>query len=166
MRPACHAGHAAAGMYGWAPSADQRVLRRVRRSDLKRSNSGICAICIHMAWHTIQRAMRARCSGPGTIRADTRAFMHIPYFPCTGLDVRLSNPPDPARLPPIPTFHPTGGHSSGLEQCRATTEGADRAARSSRVPAYGQPLYNPAAALPPKMVKRVLVLEFVEMSEL
>ena len=89
--------------------------------------------------------------------------------------------PDPVRLLAIPTFTPAGGSTPGLDVLAAAalsqlgTQGtlpATGTDSQGSQPADGTPQlhapgpYNPAAALPPKMVKRLLALEFVEMSEL
>ena len=73
--------------------------------------------------------------------------------------------PNPSQLPNLQTFDPSGDSSAGARK----TQGS----RTSMgvVPTPEQNLhrmgpYNPAAALPPKVAKKVLALEFVEMSEL
>ena len=83
----------------------------------------------------------------------------------------LGDLPDPASLPPLPTFTPAGGpSSSGLDVLAVAT--ADHLPQSGDPPnnAHGslhsQGPYNPAASLPPKVVNKILAFEFVEMSEL
>ena len=88
----------------------------------------------------------------------------------------LGVPPAMSELPPLPTFTPTGGPSSGLDMLAAaalsqptpqgvqTSDSAPVGAGTAYLHVPGP--YNPAAALPPKVVKKILSLEFVEMSEL
>ena len=87
--------------------------------------------------------------------------------------------PDPTRLPVIPMFTPSTGSggtpASGLELLAASASGqppvggttptlGDSAGTPSSL--HGAGPFNPAGTLHPKVVKRVLNLEFVEMSEL
>ena len=82
---------------------------------------------------------------------------------------------DPTHLPPLPTFSPAVGSASGLDILAAATMGqpslnntrpttSDGAALPASLHSAGP--YNPAASLPPKVVKKTLALEFVEMAEL
>ena len=83
--------------------------------------------------------------------------------------------PDPAQLPPLPIFQAAPASLSGLDLL-AVAAASTRA--GSAIPLAGQASataaaalslpgpYNPAAALPRKVVKKVLDLEFLEMSEL
>ena len=92
-----------------------------------------------------------------------------PPLPCRPL--RLGDQPDPANLPPLLTFTPTGGPllSPGLDAL-----GADGSEQQPKGIPNSDPQgslhssgpYNPASSLPPKTVKKILSLEFVEMSEL
>ena len=93
---------------------------------------------------------------------DTRCFP-------TGTSTRLGELPDPAHLPSIPTFTPSIGPPSGLDLLAAAATGdPPPPTESTNLPAtlHDPGPYNPAASLPPKVVKRVLALDFVEMSEL
>ena len=93
---------------------------------------------------------------------DTRCFP-------TGTSTRLGELPDPANLPPIQTFTPSIGPPSGLDLLAAAATGdPPPPTESTNLPAtlHDTGPYNPAASLPPKVVKRVLALDFVEMSEL
>ena len=83
--------------------------------------------------------------------------------------------PDPTSLPPLPSFEPADGSSSGLGILAAATATSKRHDGRSRDSDPAPPVsaalhaagpYNPASTLPPKVVKRILALEFVEMSEL
>ena len=85
----------------------------------------------------------------------------------------LGDMPHPDQLPDLPTFTPTG--SPGLDMLASagshhhTDKGlqpasGDGAAVSQSLHSKGP--YNPAATLPPKVVKKLLSLEFVEMAEL
>ena len=71
-----------------------------------------------------------------------------------------------------PTFNPGLAASSGLQLLAAAATTAQGKAKLPLAPATAIPLlrapgpYNPAASLPPKIVKKLLELEFVEMSEL
>ena len=83
--------------------------------------------------------------------------------------------PNPAQLPPLPIFQAAPATLSGLDLLAVA---AASTSAGSAIPLSGQAdaaaaaalslpgPYNPAAALPPKVVKKVLDLEFVEMSEL
>ena len=81
--------------------------------------------------------------------------------------------PDPAHLPPVPSFTPSGGPAEssldiladaalGASAHDATIKPSSSAGRSLHTTGP----YNPAATLPPRVVKKILQLEFVEMSEL
>ena len=82
----------------------------------------------------------------------------------------LGDQPDPASLPPLPTFVPTGGTpASGLDALTTVTDHPPKAGDQPRAPQgslHRPGPYNPAATLPPKVVRKILALEFVEMSEL
>ena len=78
--------------------------------------------------------------------------------------------PDPSRLSGVPTFTPSGGAPSGLEVLAAAAM-ADHTMPSSAAEDGLRALhrpgpYNPSAAVPPKVAKKLLALDFVEMSEL
>ena len=74
--------------------------------------------------------------------------------------------PDPADLPPLPTFTVSGAANSGLDllAVAASTATSNPCLPAAALTTAGP--YNPAASLPPKVVKKVLDLEFVEMTEL
>ena len=86
--------------------------------------------------------------------------------------------PDPARLPSLPTFQPSSRDAaSGLDvlaTAALSQSGAPGVQPTPRIqplqsglePLHSPGPYNAAAALPQKVVKRILSLEFVEMSEL
>ena len=84
--------------------------------------------------------------------------------------------PHPTQLPTIPTFNPTGGTTSGLDVLasaalqQSTVEGlhptVPAEGGTSRQSLHNRGPYNPAATLPPKVVKKILALEYVEMVEL
>ena len=86
----------------------------------------------------------------------------------------LGDLPDPAHLPTLLTFNPTKGSSSALNiladvVLTSTDKGDGRpqeaiSKQTGSLHAAGP--YSPAATLPPKVVKKILVLEFVEMAEL
>ena len=104
------------------------------------------------------------------------AFCPLPFTPLPPLPGHsgeaLGDQLDPTSLPPLPTFTPAGGPSlSGLDVLAAAA--ADHLPKSRDPPSdvhgslHSQGPYNPAASLPPKVVKKILaLLEFVEMSEL
>ena len=81
--------------------------------------------------------------------------------------------PNPAQLPLLPIFQAAPATLSGLDLLAVA---AASMSAGSAIPLSGQAgtaaalslpePYNPAVALPPKVVKKVLDLEFVEMSEL
>ena len=80
--------------------------------------------------------------------------------------------PSPAQLPQIPTFTPATHAASGLELLAAVAA-SDVGTQDKQVALTTEPAtlhtmgpYNPAAALPPKVVKRILALVFVEMADL
>ena len=75
----------------------------------------------------------------------------------------------------MPTFDPTGGAHSGLDVLASAAAqqsqkeehqlvSTDGSAGSRSLQSRGP--YNPAATLPPKVVKKIMALEFVEMAEL
>ena len=83
--------------------------------------------------------------------------------------------PDPARLPAIPTFAPSVGSTPGLDVLAAaasgqlSTKGPQPAVQrdvASLPSLHTMGPYNPAATLPPRVVQKLLSLEFVEMAEL
>ena len=83
--------------------------------------------------------------------------------------------PDPASLPPLPSFEPTDGSLSGLDVLAAAAVASKRhdgkSGDSDPAPPVSAALhaagpYNPTSTLTPKVVKRILALEFMEMSEL
>ena len=100
-------------------------------------------------------------------------YLSQSWCPTAGSGVtRLGVDPSPTDLPPLPTFTPTGG-VPGLDIRAATalTQLAPSAALPKGQPALGASLttpgpYNAAAVLPLKVVKKILALEYVEMSEL
>ena len=87
----------------------------------------------------------------------------------------LGTLPDPLHLPPLPTFTPaTRSSSSGLDLLAAAAAGETLTHSKQPAPAFKPALttspytagpYNPAAVLPSKLVRRILALEFIEMSE-
>ena len=80
-------------------------------------------------------------------------------------DNHLGDLPDARDLPDdIQTFDPTGSASHGSDP--PLLDQSQRASLKDTSSLRCPGPYNPAAALPPKVVKRVLALEFVEMSEL
>ena len=85
---------------------------------------------------------------------------------------QLGTMPDPAQLPPLPVFAAIPAPTPGLDLLAAAASSPQVTNVSLPV---GQPApsaltgtgpYNPAASLPPKVVRRILNLEFVEMAEL
>ena len=92
-------------------------------------------------------------------------------YACSGR-VPLGELPDPASIQSLLTFTPSGGGSgtssvdiladaaSGSTQLRSALSTGQSKALHNAGP------YNTAAALPPKVGKWILSLEFVEMSEL
>lgn len=83
--------------------------------------------------------------------------------------------PDPAQLPAIPTFAPNTGSTPGLDALAAaafgqpSTKGPQPALQGTPAPLpslHTMGPYNPAATLPPRVVQKLLSLEFVEMAEL
>ena len=80
--------------------------------------------------------------------------------------------PSPSTLPTLPTFTPSFATLNGLELlATAATVLPTVAKPTPPTPEgnYNQSTpgpYNPAAALPQRMVKKILDLEFVEMAEL
>ena len=81
--------------------------------------------------------------------------------------------PDPAHLPPVPSFTPGEGSTATPLDLLADaalgpatsdlTTGADSGLGRSL---HTTGPYNPAATLPPKIVRKIIALEFVEMAEL
>ena len=81
--------------------------------------------------------------------------------------------PDPASLPDLPLFPSSGMERPTLTSARALaaplpgTPGKDQPPTGGQLPpSITGSGYDPTAALPPKLVKRILDLEFVEMAEL
>ena len=99
----------------------------------------------------------------------------MPAFPAGHHTRELGDMPDPAELPTLPTFTPAGALTTPLDiladaalgktTSMGSHDGADDSAGAIRSLHSAGP-YNPAAALPPKVVKKILALEFVEMAEL
>lgn len=87
---------------------------------------------------------------------------------------RLGESPDPAQLPPMPAFGSAHASSHpGVPELLAamatsphTTSGDATTPNSMPVALTKPGPYNSAAALPPKIFKKILELEFVEMAEL
>ena len=95
------------------------------------------------------------------------------HFATSSVDTIATNTgamPDPASLQFMPVFATTSRTDAGLNAPAAVT--AKQTQPITTQPQVGLPAlsgpgpFNPAAALSPKVVKRVLELEFVEMSEL
>jgi hypothetical protein len=83
----------------------------------------------------------------------------------------LGTMPDPAQLPSMPVFSATPSLATGLDLLAAAvtapqTEGGSRTPGQLTPPVTLAGPYNPAASQPPKVVRKILNLEFVEMSEL
>ena len=102
-------------------------------------------------------------------------FLVLPPPTAGSSSTSLGAMPDPASLPPLPSFDPADGSSSGLGVLAAAAAASERhdgrSGDSDPAPPVSAALqaagpYNPASTLPPKVVKRILALEFVEMSEL
>ena len=78
--------------------------------------------------------------------------------------------PPTATLPALPTFTPSLTAPSGLELLAAAASSAPTVAKSTPlIPAGNLSTpgpYNPTAALPQRVVKKILDLEFVEMADL
>ena len=107
-----------------------------------------------------------------------------PLLSAGSIGTRLGVLPPPSDLPTLPTFTPAGDSVAGLDILAAAAlshtgtqamqpivaaplsgpQGQPPAVVAAQLHAPGP--YNPAAALPPKVVKKILALEFVEMSEL
>ena len=79
--------------------------------------------------------------------------------------VPLGELPDPLRLRSLLTFTPSSGKSPMDILADAALGSAALSTEQSKALHEAGP-YNPAAALPPKIVKRILSLEIVEMSDL
>ena len=83
-----------------------------------------------------------------------------------------SAPGSPLRvgmLPSMPTFMPTPAAAQGLELLAAAAAASSSKDPSSTIPAHSLARsgpFNPATSLPAKLVRRILDLEFVEMSEI
>ena len=77
--------------------------------------------------------------------------------------------PDPVQLPPMPMFESSLATFSVLDTLAVT---AANTGPGPLLPVWAVAMlstsgpYNPAASLPPKVVKKVLELEFIEMSDL
>ena len=83
----------------------------------------------------------------------------------------LRTMPDPAQLLSMPVFSATPSPATGLDLLAAAatapqTEDGSRTPGQLTLPVTSAGPYNPAASLPPKVVRKILNLEFVEMSEL
>ena len=103
-----------------------------------------------------------------------------PTRPSGSAGSRLGELPTPSELPStIPHFTPSGGSGTGLDvlasAALSANPGNDLAPPTSTGLATPKDKlagphtpgpYNPAASLPPKVVKKILALEFVEMAEL
>ena len=95
-----------------------------------------------------------------------------PLLSTGNVSEELGDQPDPASLPPLPMFTPTGGPppgTSGLDLLAAAAVQDPKSGSPSTDPLrrlHAPGPYNPAAILAPKAVKKTLTLEFVEMSEL
>ena len=76
--------------------------------------------------------------------------------------------PNPVQLPPMPTFESSLAAFSGMDTAAVTAAntgpGPSLPVRAVATLSTPGP-YNPAASLPPKVVKKVLELEFVELSD-
>ena len=68
-------------------------------------------------------------------------------------------------LPSMPTFMPNPAAAQGLELLAAASSKDPSSAIPTHSLARSGP-FNPAASLPAKLVRRILDLEFVEMSEI
>ena len=115
-------------------------------------------------------------SGHETKRKESSSRQLFPLFPNAGPPIRLLGMlPNPAQLPLLPTFVLAPSSSSGLDLLAAAAAG-EMLTHSKQptlpilpiLPAnsYAAGPYNPAAVLLPKLVKQILALEFIEMSEL
>ena len=115
-------------------------------------------------------------SGHETKRKESSSRQLFPLFPQAGPPIRPLGPlPTPAQLPLLPTFVSATSSSSRLDLLAAAAAG-EKLTHSKQptlpippvLPAgpYAAGPYNPAAALPSELMKRILALEFVEMSEL
>ena len=90
-------------------------------------------------------------------------------FVLTGASLPLGAMPNPAAVPLLPTFMAGQQGMSGLDllASAATAKQPQQPPGASAIANLTGPgPYNPAASLPPKIVKRILGLEFVEMAEL
>ena len=88
-----------------------------------------------------------------------------------GTPMRLGDMPDRTQLRQIPVFRGSRTPTSGLDLLATAVGQSGSMALKKTEPSEPVSLsmagpYNPAAALPPKVVKKVLDLEFVEISEL
>ena len=122
--------------------------------------------------------------GAGPVGAYIRSCGLLPFrdFVAAGPSgTGLGELPPPADLPTLPTFTPTGGSATALDgladaafshggtqgpQLPAGTSRAGLRAADAAAQLHAPGPFNPAAALPPKVVRKILALEFVEMSEL
>lgn len=101
------------------------------------------------------------------------AYAQSPH-PAGGSNTTLGVIPPAEELPDLPTFTPTEGStgfSSGLNflaVAATATTGTTEAetVRSELLNLHAAGPYNLAASLPSKVVKKILALEFVEISEL
>ena len=171
---------------GWVYPSVQRWLARLSRCETSR-----VALCARSpaaspsgAGANSSRALTARplFGAEAVLFQAVTAVMHLPVAGPSGSGVGTM--PDPTQLPMLPTFTPAGGSISGLDVLataalfqpgpqgtqatpnltQSESQGPQPAVRAAQLHTPGP--YNPAAALPPKVVKRILALEFVEMSEL
>ena len=79
--------------------------------------------------------------------------------------------PNPADLPSLPSFTPSGGPATTPLDILAEAALEPTAPLTPDLSGLGKALhsagpYNPAATLPPKVVRKMVSLEFVEMSEM
>ena len=96
-----------------------------------------------------------------------------PSYVPIGTSQSVSAAPIPAVLPTLPSFTPATEAANGLDLLVAAASVSTNNAPTA--PPQGTTLvptavtqpgpFNPAATLPPKVVKRILDLEFIEMSE-
>ena len=114
---------------------------------------------------------------PATRRAKHAGCPHtspLSPFPAGHRSTSTGEVPDPHTLSAVPTFTPSssGDISSGLDVLAAaalagpSTPAAAEDSTADLWSLHRAGPYNPSATLPPKVVKKLLALEFVEMSEL
>ena len=98
----------------------------------------------------------------GAARGDTFGSRLTTILPHTDL-AQLDAMPDPTHLPRLPMFPVGPPPASGLDVLAiAATESPVQTALHS---CHSLGVYNPAVSLPPKVVKKVLDLDFIEMAE-